>query len=270
MSFVTKIESLKVELESLVMTDSVIIAFIAKSKIILKQQFGGNHYLVKKIDSITTKPKGAYFSEMIDKENAQALINCKNDLMEIFNSSVDELNKLIIDQPIEVIIKKEESQFLEFKSTLIWDIVNSKADKKIMGEIIMKSISAFSNSEGGVLLIGVSDDKKILGLNSDYMTFTNGTGNRDDFELHLTSLIINNFSKTFAKDNLSIEFPIIDSKEICLIRIKKGNEPYTIKISDKSGQQKEKFFIRVKNSSRDIDNLLEFARYIKKRFTDWN
>jgi predicted HTH transcriptional regulator len=185
-------------------------------------------------------------------------------------ASKEEFNRLIIDKPFEEIIKYDENQFLEFKSTLCWDVKNSKVDTKIMGEIVMKSISAFSNSEGGVLLIGVKNDKKILGLTDDYKTFKNGSGNRDDFELHLTTLIINNFSKTFAKDNLSIEFPKSGKNEICLIRIAKSQIPYTVKISDKTGQQKEKFFVRVKNSSRDIDNLLELARYIKHRFPTWN
>ena len=36
-----------------------------------------------------------------------------------------------------------------------------------MEEIILKSISAFSNGDGGKLLIGVSDNGEILGLEED-------------------------------------------------------------------------------------------------------
>lgn len=265
-----ELESLKVELESIELTDKSIKDFTKKCVEYIKLQFGPNHFLIKNLGNITTEPKGSYFPEMIEKEKSNALLTCKEDLATLLNSVAFEFNRLIVDKPIEEIIKNEESQFLEFKSTLIWDVHNSKPDKKIMGEIIMKAISAFSNSEGGILLIGISNDKKVVGLNSDYNTFRGGKGNRDDFELHLTSLIVNSFSNTFAKDNISIEFPEVNSKEICLIRIKRGDIPYTLKISDKSGHQKEKFFIRVNNSSREIDDLLEFARYIKNRFSDWN
>ena len=34
--------------------------------------------------------------------------------------------------------------------------------------MILKSIAAFSNGEGGTLLIGVNDEGEILGLENDY------------------------------------------------------------------------------------------------------
>ena len=50
------------------------------------------------------------------------------------------------------LLKKGESETVEFKSSL-----------SQMGEII-KSISAFSNTKGGRILIGVSDKGKVLGV----------------------------------------------------------------------------------------------------------
>lgn len=270
MAFLNEIDSLTKEIESALLTDKLLETLISKSKKLLHKEFGTHHSIIKRLDSISTEPKEAYFPEMMKKEKKNALKKCKDDLLELLVYATHDFNGLIIDKSFDEIILNEESEFLEFKSTLVWDVNNSKPEKKMMGEIIMKSISAFSNSDGGVLLIGIKDDKEILGLDLDFKTFNNGQGTRDDFELHLTTLVINSFSKTFAKDNIRIEFPISNSKEICLIRIRKGIIPYTIKISDKSGQQKEKFFIRVNNSSRDIDNLLEFARYVKTRFKDWN
>jgi len=242
---------------------------LKKIATVLKENFSIEHTITKAFRNISLEPKGVYFPEMYEKIKSQTLLDVKREILGFFDDAKYEFSKQLINKPFEEIIKNEESQFLEFKSTLCWDVKNSKVDKKAMGEIIMKSISAFSNSDGGILLIGVKDDKKILGLSSDYKVFDNGNGNRDDFELHLTTLIINNFSKTFAKENLSIEFPKFRSKDVCLIRIAKGNAPTTVKLSDKSGQLKEKFFIRINNSSRDIENLIELARYIKKRFPEW-
>lgn len=270
MSFFKEIEALTNELKNTTFSEIELKQFIKKCRAFASKYLTMENKAFIQLNNISTEPKSSYFPEMYVKVKAQSLEDCKSALVTFLNTSADEFNRLIIDKPFEEIIKHEESQYLEFKSTLCWDVKSSKMDKKHMGEIIMKSISAFSNSDGGVLLIGVDNDKKVLGLKDDYKTFKNGLGNQDDFELHLTTLVINNFSKTFAKDNLDIEFPRIGNKEVCIIRIKKGLTPFTIKISDKNGQVKEKFFIRVNNSSRDIDDLLEFAKYIKQRFPNWN
>lgn len=270
MNFYSEIDNLLAEIRASSENELDMKKLILKSKSIAQSFFPFDSRVFKLLNEISIEPKGIYYPEMYEKEKMVAVKACKESLLNFIQISKDEFDRLLVDKPYEEIIKHDEGQFLEFKSTLCWDIKNSKDDKKMMGEIIMKSISAFSNSEGGVLLIGIKDDKSCLGLSNDYQTFKNGDGNRDDFELHLTTLLINYFSKTFAKDNLSIEFPKSGDKEICLIRVRKSETPYTIKISDKNGQQKEKYFIRVNNSSRDIDDLIEFARYIKKRFPNWN
>ena len=37
-------------------------------------------------------------------------------------------------------------------------------------EIVLKTIAGFLNGDGGTLLIGVTDDKQIIGLENDYKT----------------------------------------------------------------------------------------------------
>ncbi len=80
------------------------------------------------------------------------------------------------------VIQSGEHGFLEFKSTMRWNWKENRLDKK-MEEIILKTIAAFNNAEGGKLLIGVTDEGDILGLESDYNTFKEA--NKDHFELHL-------------------------------------------------------------------------------------
>src|SRR5690625_1024422 len=111
---------------------------------------------------------------------------------------------------LKEIINEGESSILEFKSTLRWNIRESRHDKK-MEEVIMKSIVAFANGEGGKLLIGVADDGEILGLQNDYNTLKNA--DKDYFELHLRNLINHAFGKDFASAHLTINFPVIDEKE---------------------------------------------------------
>ena len=68
---------------------------------------------------------------------------------------------------IRDIITKGETNKIEFKSSLLWD-VDKKNKNKEMGYIIAKTISAFMNSDGGKLLIGVDDNGDISGLEPDF------------------------------------------------------------------------------------------------------
>ena len=84
-----------------------------------------------------------------------------------------------------------ESQYLEYKSTLRWDIKQGQKSKVIETAAI-KTIAGFANSwYGGTLLIGVADDGSIHGLEDDYNTFSKRgqLGDHDLWGQHLQNLI---------------------------------------------------------------------------------
>ncbi len=85
------------------------------------------------------------------------------------------------------LIQKGESPLLEFKSTLRVDIKTGKAEKFIEHSVI-KTLAAFLNSAGGTLLIGVEDNKNILGLELDFNSFSKGD-KLDEFQKHFDNLI---------------------------------------------------------------------------------
>ena len=64
---------------------------------------------------------------------------------------------------IQNLIKKGESESLEFKSTLRTNLHSKSVDKKMVHEV-MKSISSFLKTDGGTLLIGVLDNGEISGI----------------------------------------------------------------------------------------------------------
>lgn len=179
------------------------------------------------------------------------------------NISITKENiKTAID--LKELIEAGENGILEFKSTLRWNIREARVDKKIE-EIILKSVSAFNNCEGGKLLIGVADNGEIIGLQDDYNTLKEA--NKDHFELHLRNLINNAFGKGFATTNISIKFPSVDETEICEIDIKAGNKPLFVETQNSHGQKQKKFFVRSGNSSQNLE-IDETASYIAKRFED--
>jgi hypothetical protein len=101
------------------------------------------------------------------------------------------------DLSLDELIAEGESEELEFKSSLRWDIELGEVNKKLE-EVALKSIAAFANRGGGTLLIGVSDDGAILGLENDYKAL--GGANKDRYQLHLVHLLKKNFGDTFTAE----------------------------------------------------------------------
>jgi len=135
------------------------------------------------------------------------------------------------------LIADGESDELEFKSTLRWDLMQGLVNKKLE-EVIMKTVSAFANSQGGTLLIGVADDGTVLGLEHDYQSL--GGVDRDKFELHLRNLLNQQFGTGFVTSKVSIKFHDVDDKEVCLIDISPAKEPVILEVKDKNGLPAEK------------------------------
>ncbi len=144
------------------------------------------------------------------------------------------------EEPIKEFLLRGENEKIEFKSTLRFDLRQSIINKKLEF-VIVKSISAFLNAEGGSLIIGVDDNGNILGLEKDFQTFPKK--DIDGFELQLRSIIKKYLGNNFEK-YLKITFPKIEGKEICMVKILKSGKPVFIKM-----EGEEKFFVRIGNSS---------------------
>jgi len=179
-----------------------------------------------------------------------------------FLNGITETKTSSIQLTAQDLIDQGEHHGLELKTTLRWDVREQKVNKKLE-EVVLKTIAAFSNGEGGVLLIGVNDEGEVEGLEADYNALKNG--NKDTFELHLKNLIISEYGIGFATTGLSIQFPAIEDKDICLVDIKPGVKPLYTMASDKNGQKVSKFYVRSGNSSQEV-GITEVSDYIAKRF----
>jgi hypothetical protein len=163
---------------------------------------------------------------------------------------------------LEDIIAEGESDELEFKSTLRWDLQTGTINKRLE-DVIMKSVAASANSQGGSILIGVADNGEILGLESDYHSL--GDGDQDKFELHLRNLLNQQFGAGFVTSKIGIRFHTVGDKEVCHIEISRAKEPVIVTLKDKNGQPVQKFYARSGNSSQEI-SLAEMNAFIKERF----
>lgn len=153
-----------------------------------------------------------------------------------------ELNHPVSNQNLEVkqLINGGENELVEFKSTLRFDVREGIINKKLE-YVIAKTISAFLNSEGGTLVIGVDDDGNSLGLDRDYNTLPKK--DKDGFELHLRQLVKKYLGESFEK-YIKTSFPIIDDEEICIVKILRSSKPVFINY-----EGSEQFYVRNGNSS---------------------
>ena len=111
-------------------------------------------------------------------------------------------------------IKHGETATLEFKSSLRFNIRATKMDREIENSVL-KTIVAFCNTKGGELLIGVADDKSIVGIEHD------GFPNEDKFQLHLRNLLMDRVMPSVAE---FVEFSMvkIEGRTICHVICKQS------------------------------------------------
>lgn len=167
------------------------------------------------------------------------------------------------EKELKLRLAADESYMLEFKSTMCWNIEEGRKDKT-MEKVILKTIAALSNGQGGTLLIGVDDKKNVLGLDHDYPALRKP--DNDGFQLHLEQLIDSAFGTQFTASNIQVSFPKIDEKSICEVVVKRGNEPLYVDETDKHGKKEKKFYLRSGNSSKAQD-VEAAAKYINQRFS---
>lgn len=173
--------------------------------------------------------------------------------------------KTVDEREFYNIIEENEGRNLEFKSSLQYDFYSGKKEKSRQFNIL-KSIAAFSNSEGGILLIGVEDDKTICGLeNGDFLTI--GSENKQDqYKLLIDELIQETFGNGFHSNLEEVKFYKVEEKAVCKIVVKgKYILPVYIDKPLPNKPSYKAFFIRAQASTRELKNE-EIEKYIKENW----
>ncbi len=156
-----------------------------------------------------------------------------------------------------------ESEFLEYKSTLRWDIRQQRKGGPVEDAAI-KTIAGFANSDfGGTLLVGVADNGAVHGLEEDYATFSK-RGQRGDQDLwgqHLQNLIRSRLGDS-AMSLVTWEFHIINGNHLARISIDPSNHP----IHDRKDGQ-DTFWLRTPTSTIAITDPKDRDKVIARRWS---
>jgi len=150
----------------------------------------------------------SYLAEIKAKMQIMIFSNIINGPTEL---KLDHIVSDIPDLEIENLLRKEESLIHEYKSFLRY---NTK-EKKITDWLInssLKTIAAFLNSEGGCLIIGVNDNKKILGIDLD------GFKSNDEWIRFLKDKIKSKLGINFLETFIKIETREFNNENIGIIR----------------------------------------------------
>lgn len=170
--------------------------------------------------------------------------------------SVSPQNQVNGKGDINSLIAQPENVNLEFKSSFRWDFNQGKVNKGLERSI-MKTVTAFLNSNGGQLVIGVDDKKNVVGVGHDYKTLPRP--NADSFENHFSQVFHSMIGPEF-RQFVELSSHKIGNSEVIMINVFPSKKPAYLK-SDGS----EEFYIRTGNKTTSL-KFSEASSYIDSRW----
>jgi uncharacterized repeat protein (TIGR03833 family) len=183
---------------------------------------------------------------------------------------------------LDALLSDGETDSVEYKSSALWSQFYTKEQIEasqspeicIFGKhaskvIIAKTISAFLNSKGGHLFIGIKENKEtgkhdIIGIESEFPKLRSGDQNQDGYRRMIVDDIIRPYfpSRIFNhfNDYLAIKFHKIGEKLICWLTIGKSDTKVFLKLN-----KKDYFFVKIDTEVRELSGE-DLVDYCDKRF----
>jgi len=138
---------------------------------------------------------------------------------------------------------------------------SQKSQYATLEKMVLKTIAAFLNSQGGTLLVGVEDDGTVVGIEDDFGTFEAAEDqNVDAWQRNLKQKIINAFGPDVWAI-LDLKLHVTEQGTVARIGCPPRAQP-TWLIS-KAGQE---FYIRAASSTESLP-VDRWSQYIKERWT---
>lgn len=200
---------------------------------------GADDYVTKPID----------FKILLARLNHKLAIS--KSVKERFQTIKTPVESVLNEASILALIARGESSKLEFKSTLRWNIHSGAIGKEIE-TAWLKTIVAFLNSEGGVLLVGVKDDGSIHGLSDDKFKTD------DKLMLYVTSCLKENIGSEYI-GSIFYDLVSVGDQQVLYFKCSAVSEPVFLKQGNT-----EEFYARFGPSSGKL-NTKEVIAYLKNR-----
>lgn len=164
---------------------------------------------------------------------------------------------------VSAFLTETEGKDIEFKTTLQFSMTTSKRDSGVQ-MTALKSIASLMNTNGGTLLIGIDDQKNIIGLGPDY-SILKGPDFRDSWNLALDDLIYRSMNRSIHA-LLKVNIVPIDGRDVAVIKVEKSSVPIWAK--DLTNKLKPTFYIRANGGTAKLMKKEEVEAYLVHRFPE--
>ena len=166
-----------------------------------------------------TNQKLSELQDILNELKTDLSLNPKNAgiLLDKCESVQGPLKLLSIEDQIFSLIRKGENKHIEFKQTFSKNIRTGQKDKEIE-KASLKTIVGFLNADGGTLLIGVSDEGRVTGIDDDFFT------SHDKYKLHFKNALNEKIGQEFYS---LIDFDLYQVSERLVLKVdcSPSNEP---------------------------------------------
>ena len=149
-------------------------------------------------------------------------------------------------------IRGGESDTVEFKSTLRTNLHTNKVDKEIEHSAL-KTLAGFLNTDGGTLVIGVSDDRTPVSIEADNFPST------DKMSLHLVN-IVNAQLGPHAMTLIHTSFDNFEDSRVLVVNCQRS--PTEVYVRDGNIQR---FYVRTGPATTELTGS-NMVGYINQRF----
>ena len=154
---------------------------------------------------------------------------------------------------LDQLVLNGESDAVEFKMTLRTNLHKGNKDPR-MELAVLKTLAGFLNTNGGTLIIGISDESEPVGIEVD------GFSDEDKMNLHLVNLVKNQISPQ-AMTLIHTHFEDYKEKRIMVIECNKS--PVAVFVKDGVS---ERFYLRTGPSTTEL-SASQTQDYIKLKFS---
>lgn len=164
---------------------------------------------------------------------------------------------------IDELIRRGESDRLEFKSSARWNLHTKARDEKIE-LVIAKAVSGFLNADGGTLLIGVNDAGRPVGLVNDFAVVK--SPDPDRYELWLRDLLATTLGQPAAVQVVIDFTPVtVDDAATYVCRVTCPASPRPVFLRPGKGGTQPELWVRNGNSTRQL-KVDEAVDYVMDRW----
>jgi len=206
-------------------------------------------------DIFSTYAKLESLKSAIEQLNQELALNPTSSLTVVtrLDEMLSVIGALSDSDRIKALIREGESKTIEFKQTFSLD-VRKGGKGAYIEKAALKTIVAFLNTEGGNLLIGVVDNKDILGIDHEIEKLHKSS--EDNYLLHFTNMMKNTIGEQYYP-LVDYNIATVEGRRLLWVKCRKSDTPCYF--------EGHEFFVRTNPATDKLEGP-KLVQYVKRHF----